>query len=109
MNANERLLITPIKDADSRVKARDWERVLDELDAQGCAVIEGLLGPAECDALAGLYTVDGLLRSRVVMDHHGFSRGEYQLSVIRPCFQVAESNLSAPGADREPLKCVDEH
>jgi hypothetical protein len=61
-----------------RVKAIDWERVWRELDAHGCATIAGLLTPEECETLAGLYPVDGLFRSRVVMDRHGFGRGEYK-------------------------------
>jgi uncharacterized protein len=80
MNAlvKEALAITPAKDVAGRVKSLDWERVSKDLDAQGCAMIEGLITPEECDALAGLYPVDGIFRSRVVMGQHGFGRGEYQ-------------------------------
>jgi hypothetical protein len=45
---------------------------------QGCAVIEKLVTPEECDALAGLYPKDEIFRSRVVMERHGFGRGEYK-------------------------------
>lgn len=34
-----------------RVAALDWERVGSELDARGCATLERLLAPAECDAI----------------------------------------------------------
>lgn len=80
MNAlvKEARAITPAKDVAGRVEALDWEQVSKELDAQGCAMIEGLLTPEECDALAGLYPVDGIFRSRVVMGLHGFGRGEYK-------------------------------
>ena len=56
----------------------DWKRVGEELDAQGNAVIEGLLAPASCSALSALYGEPALFRSRVVMARHGFGRGEYQ-------------------------------
>jgi hypothetical protein len=56
----------------------DWKRVGDELDAQGHAVIEGLLAPETCGALSALYARPALFRSRVVMARHGFGRGEYQ-------------------------------
>src|SRR4051812_16562390 len=56
----------------------DWARVSSELDAQGHAVVEGLVSRAECSALASLYSEDGLFRSRVVMGRHGFGRGEYK-------------------------------
>jgi uncharacterized protein len=49
-----------------------------DLDATGCAVIAGLLKPAECDALSGLYAEEGGFRSRVVMARHGFGKGEYK-------------------------------
>lgn len=61
-----------------RVAMVDWERVSKDLDAQGCATIEHLLTADECSALAQLYPMDGIFRSRVVMSRHGFGRGEYQ-------------------------------
>jgi hypothetical protein len=60
------------------VNALDWERASKDLNAQGCAMIERLLSPAECEALAELYPEDGIFRSRVVMGRHGFGRGEYK-------------------------------
>jgi uncharacterized protein len=66
------------KDAAARVRTFDWERVSQDLDAQESAVIEGILSPDECQALAGLYPKDDLFRSRVVMERHGFGRGEYK-------------------------------
>src|SRR5476651_2458242 len=62
----------------ARVNAIDWTQATSDLDAQGCAVLKGLLSPAECDALASLYPDDKNFRSRVVMGRHGFGRGEYK-------------------------------
>jgi len=80
MNALEKevLAITPVTDVAGRVQGFDWERLSKDLDAQGCAMIEGLISPDECVALAGLYAVDGIFRRRVVMARHGFGRGEYK-------------------------------
>jgi hypothetical protein len=61
-----------------RVSALDWERVHEQLNASGNSVLEKLLTPAECRALAGLYPVESSFRSRVVMGRHGFGRGEYK-------------------------------
>jgi hypothetical protein len=65
-----------------RVAAVDWRRVEADVDAEGCARIEGLLAPHECAALASLYEQDpdssAIFRSRVVMARHGFGRGEYR-------------------------------
>jgi uncharacterized protein len=56
----------------------DWQRISAELDADGSAVVEGLVSPEECDDLAALYPDDARFRSRVVMARHGFGRGEYK-------------------------------
>jgi hypothetical protein len=62
----------------ARLKAIGWGEVERELDAQGCAVIKGLISAEECRALAALYPDDRHFRSRVVMSRHGFGRGEYK-------------------------------
>ena len=61
-----------------RVRSADWTRVAGDLDARGCATIERLLTPAECESLVALYEVEGVFRSRIVMARHGFGRGEYK-------------------------------
>ena len=63
---------------DPRVGAIDWNRIGADLDAEGSAIVERLLAPAECAALRGLYADDDRFRSRVVMARHGFGRGEYK-------------------------------
>jgi hypothetical protein len=61
-----------------RVQALDWSRIAGDLDAHGCAVLERLLTPEECRAIAALYPEDANFRSRIVMGRHGFGRGEYK-------------------------------
>ena len=80
MKSAARNIIRPVlaSDAAVRVEAIDWARATSELDAQGCAVLKGLLSPEECRALAALYPDDAHFRSRVVMGRHGFGRGEYK-------------------------------
>lgn len=65
-------------DVAERIAAVDWEGVARELDAHGCAVIERLMAPEQCRAIAALYRDDRLFRSRVVMTRHGYGRGEYK-------------------------------
>ena len=65
-------------DIATRVDAVDWAQATSELDAQGCAVLQGLLAPDECAALAAMYPDDSRFRSRIVMGRHGFGRGEYK-------------------------------
>jgi uncharacterized protein len=62
----------------ARVAAIDWDQAMGALDAQGCAVLKGLLSADECRALSAFYPEDSRFRSRVVMGRHGFGRGEYK-------------------------------
>ena len=62
----------------ARGAALDWPRIAGDLDAHGCAVIDGVLPDAACAALAASYADEALFRSRVVMSRHGFGRGEYK-------------------------------
>ena len=65
-------------DIGARVVAIDWAQAAGDLDAEGCAVLNGLLSAEECRALAALYADDSRFRSRIVMGRHGFGRGEYK-------------------------------
>ena len=48
------------------------------LDAQGWAILPGLLDAGECDAVTALYDERERFRSEVVMARHGFGRGAYR-------------------------------
>src|SRR5712671_3093009 len=67
-----------LKPAAERVDRFDWKRIGRDLDHQGNAMMEQLLSPEECRGIAGLYPNDDVFRSRVVMERHGFGRGEYK-------------------------------
>jgi hypothetical protein len=69
--------VGPISPAD-RIARIDWTRIAAELDAQGAAVLQRLLAPEECRAIAALYPQDDVFRSHVVMARHGFGKGEYK-------------------------------
>ena len=49
----------------------------DDLDAQGWALLPGLLNPAECADMAGRFDGAGF-RSHIVMARHGYGQGEYR-------------------------------
>ena len=61
-----------------RVDVVDWGRVASDLDARGNAILEGLLTAGECEDVAALYANDALFRRRVIMERHGYGRGEYR-------------------------------
>ncbi len=72
------MLVSTANNAAERIHPIDWERIAGELDAQGNAVLGGLLSPNESSKLISLYEKDELFRSRVIMARHGFGRGEYK-------------------------------
>lgn len=63
---------------EQRVAAADWNAVNAALDADGFAVITGLLDAEACSATARLYPQDDRFRSHIHMARHGFGRGEYK-------------------------------
>ena len=61
-----------------QVAGQDWRAIGAALDADGWAVLPGMLTEVECTATAALYDAEGGFRSRVVMARHGFGQGEYR-------------------------------
>lgn len=64
--------------ADARVSGYDWQPLISELDKYGCAVLQKLLSPEECETIAALYSDESHFRSHVQMARHGFGKGEYR-------------------------------
>ena len=62
--------VTPCSALDANLDA--------ELDARGAAVMPALLSDAQCAQLIECYSDADAFRSRVIMQRHGFGRGEYQ-------------------------------
>lgn len=55
----------------------DWPLIGDELDLRGCAIVD-LLSPDECAAQIASFEETSLFRKHVIMEHHGYGRGEYK-------------------------------
>jgi hypothetical protein len=64
--------------AAARLDRYDWARVAQELGSFGCTVLDQMLSPAECRAIAELYAEEQHFRSQVHMARHGFGKGEYR-------------------------------
>ena len=62
----------------ARVAALDWPRMEADLAGEGFATTGPLLSPSECAELVAAYDESPRFRSRVVMERHGYGRGEYQ-------------------------------
>jgi hypothetical protein len=56
----------------------DWTNAEMELDAQGCALLPGLLDADACAALRDGWEARDRFRSEVAMARHGFGRGIYR-------------------------------
>lgn len=76
----------------------DWEGTQAELDAHGCAVLPALLDRDACAAWADGYARDAQFRSRVLMERHGFGRGEYKYYAypLPPALLALRSALYPP-------------
>ena len=55
-----------------------WEQVSHDLDADGNSILKGILSADECDDVRALYQERKLFRSEIIMERHGFGRGEYR-------------------------------
>jgi len=76
--ANLALAVSTTQSIADRIEAFDWQGISRSMDERGSAIIEGLLSSDECRSLAALYPEEEPFRSRVVMERHGFGRGEYK-------------------------------
>jgi hypothetical protein len=59
----------------------DWPAVGTGLDSAACAIVPGLLAPEQCAALVAEYDApdhERTFRSTVVMERHGYGRGQYR-------------------------------
>ena len=67
-----------IEDLTSRLDAISNNGIAADLNAFGCATLNGILSPEQCDEVSRLYSEDGPFRSHIHMARHGFGKGEYK-------------------------------
>jgi uncharacterized protein len=78
MNAITKVPSADFRPLKQRIEKYDWDAVAANLNSYGCAVLERLLAPKECQSTAALYARDENFRSHVHMARHGFGKGEYK-------------------------------
>ncbi|MGI9525435.1 MAG: 2OG-Fe(II) oxygenase [Hyphomicrobiaceae bacterium] len=66
------------KSFDVRIRALDWGQISSDLDAFGAATIGPVLTPTECEVVAAGFMSNKAFRKHIVMQKHGFGRGEYK-------------------------------
>lgn len=60
-------------------KARlDWHKIGAQLDGQGYAVVGPLLSARQCAELRRGFSQESLHRKHIIMEQHGYGRGEYK-------------------------------
>jgi hypothetical protein len=81
-----------------RIAGFDWAQVQSSLDADGVAVLPRLLDAKSCADLRASYAASERFRSRIVMERHGFGRGEYQYFAepLPPVVQTLRETIYAP-------------
>jgi uncharacterized protein len=97
-----------------QLSALRWETIAAALDAQGYATTGPLLDAHDCAALSAAYDDEQRFRSRVVMQRHGYGRGEYRYytyplpalvatlrsALYAPLAPIANRWMEALGRDR---------
>jgi uncharacterized protein len=78
MNVVTKIAAAGAQSPEARVAQYDWPAAGAELDAFGCAVLNALLTPDECQRIAALYPQEQHFRSHIHMARHGFGKGEYR-------------------------------
>jgi hypothetical protein len=63
---------------EQRLAAADWAAINAAADADGFAIMTGLLDAEACAAIARFYPEGNRFRSHINMARHGFGRGEYK-------------------------------
>jgi len=78
-----------------RIESLSWSRILDSLNNHGFAITGQILTNEDCQVFQEMYSNNRFFRSRVIMQNHGYGRGEYQyfnyplpslVESLRQCF-----------------------
>jgi hypothetical protein len=77
---DSQLQISPSETADviEKLALVDWQKMSEDLDGLGYAVLPTLLAKQHCEAVCDLYDEPDLFRSRIVMERYNFGQGEYK-------------------------------
>jgi hypothetical protein len=67
-----------MNDINKRIEAADWPSVTESMNANGYAIIPGLISPDECNELINNYGDATTYRKTVVMERYRFGLGEYK-------------------------------
>jgi hypothetical protein len=67
-----------MKNVHEKVAATDWQRVTEEINEKGYAIVSQFLPVQSCEELIGKYDDYNLYRKTIMMERHQFGSGEYK-------------------------------
>jgi uncharacterized protein len=71
------LIIT--KNIHKKIEDFDWQRVTEEINEKGYAIVSQFLPGQSCQELIGKYDDSNVYRKTITMERHQFGLGEYPL------------------------------
>src|SRR5262245_2848876 len=67
-----------MKKIDEKLSSVDWERVAEEMNAKGYAIIPEVISNEQCKQLIGNYSNADQYRKTITMERYRFGSGEYK-------------------------------
>ena len=67
-----------MKNIQSRLLTVDWQKITEQMNKKGYAIISGLLSHDQCEEIIGNYDKTNLYRKTIVMERYRFGKGEYK-------------------------------
>ncbi|NPC58503.1 2OG-Fe(II) oxygenase [Caenimonas soli] len=61
-----------------RIEALDWAELSRIVNEEGWAILPGILTPSGADSIAAMFSEEERFRNRIIMERHGFGRGQYK-------------------------------
>jgi len=67
-----------MKDTEEKLSSVDWERVTEEMNAKGYAIIPDVISNEQCEQLVNNYSSTAQYRKTITMERYRFGSGEYK-------------------------------
>src|SRR5690349_868694 len=67
-----------MKDTEEKLSSVDWERVTEEMNAKGYAIIPDVIPDEQCEQLVNNYSSTAQCRKTITMERYRFGSGGYK-------------------------------
>jgi hypothetical protein len=96
-----------MKHVHEKVAEIDWQRVTEEMNEKGYAIVSQFLPVQSCEELIGKYDDSDLYRKTITMERHRFGLGEYKYFKY-PLPDLIQTVRRAIYPKLASCKCLDE-